>query len=135
MVVSRPLPNMAESDNGSESNSKSFSMRMTIYGISKKFPSVRNVSCDQLEKWRQDSRDKLVILVSSTQDNFISQHSHYIVSLFREFSLLQDTRPVEEYQVSHLPGAVQVDPQEECSIDTLRITPDSTSNFMRLLLA
>lgn len=47
----------------SESN-KSFSMRMAIYGICKKFPSVRNISCDQLEKWRQDKDDKLVILVS-----------------------------------------------------------------------
>ena len=56
---------MAEADTGGESNSKSFSMRMAIYGISKKFPSVRNVSCDQLEKWRQETQDKLVILVSS----------------------------------------------------------------------
>ena len=61
------LSTMAEADVGGESNSKSFSMRMTIYGISKKYPSVRNVSCDQLEKWRQDTRDKLIILVRSRQ--------------------------------------------------------------------
>ena len=37
---------------------------------------------------------------------------------------------MEEYQVSHLPGAMQVDPQEECSIDTLGITPDSKSDYL-----
>ena len=60
--LTRSLMFMAEGE--SESNTKSFSMRMTVYGISKKFPSVRNVSCDQLERWRQDAQDKLVILVS-----------------------------------------------------------------------
>ena len=63
------LPTMAEVDGGGESNSKSFSMRMTIYGISKKYPSVRNVSCDQLEKWRRDTQDKLIILVRSRHHN------------------------------------------------------------------
>ena len=37
--------------------------------------------------------------------------------------------------MSHLPGAVQVDPQEECSIDTLGITPDSKSElFMQIII-
>lgn len=42
---------------------------------------------------------------------------------------LQDTRPLEEYQVSHLPGALQVDPQEESSLETLGISPNSTSEL------
>lgn len=47
----------------SEASNMSFSMKMTVYGISKKFQAVRNVSCDQLELWRQDKQEKLVILV------------------------------------------------------------------------
>ena len=46
-----------------EASNMSFSMKMTVYGISKKFQSVRNVSCDQLEQWRQDKQKELVILV------------------------------------------------------------------------
>ena len=38
----------------------------------------------------------------------------------------QDTRPLEEYQVSHLPGAVQIDPHEEApSLERLGISPDA----------
>lgn len=44
--------------------SLSFSMRMTVYGIQKVFPSVRNVTCDQVERWRQSSTKNLVCLVS-----------------------------------------------------------------------
>ena len=69
------LCTMAEADVGGESNSKSFSMRMTIYGISKKYPAVRNVTCDQLEKWRQNTRDKLIILVRSRQPLVVWTHS------------------------------------------------------------
>ena len=39
-------------------------MRMTIYGICKKFPSVNHISCEQLEKWRVEQPNKLVVLVS-----------------------------------------------------------------------
>ena len=42
----------------------SFSMRMTVYGIQKVFPSVRNVSCNDVEEWRRGTDKKLVCVVS-----------------------------------------------------------------------
>lgn len=39
-------------------------------------------------------------------------------------SIMQDTRPVEEYQVSHIPEAVQVDPGGECELTSLGISVD-----------
>lgn len=50
---------MAES-----SSDLSLSMRMTVYGISKKFPTVRNVKCEQLKEWLKDENKKVVCLVS-----------------------------------------------------------------------
>jgi len=38
-------------------------MKLTVYGISKKFPSVKNVSCEQLSEWMADKSKKLVCLV------------------------------------------------------------------------
>lgn len=40
--------------------------------------------------------------------------------------MIQDTRPVEEYGVSHLPGAIQIAPGETPDLDKLGIPPDST---------
>ena len=42
----------------------SLSMRMAVYGITKKFPSVRNVSCSQFNQWMRDDSKKVVCLVS-----------------------------------------------------------------------
>ena len=42
----------------------SFSMRMTVYGIQKAFPSVRNVSCNDVEEWRRGAGKNLVCVVS-----------------------------------------------------------------------
>lgn len=50
-------------DVGQEGPRPSFSMRMTIYGISKKFPSVKSINCQQLDQWRKDKEKKLVCLV------------------------------------------------------------------------
>ncbi len=58
---------MAEAqDQGKDSSSPSMtmSMRMVIYGVKKAFPSVRNVTCEQLEQWRSEKRENLVCLVS-----------------------------------------------------------------------
>ena len=44
--------------------SLSMSMRMTVYGISKKFPTIRNITCEQLNNWIEDESKKLVCLVS-----------------------------------------------------------------------
>jgi len=35
---------------------------------------------------------------------------------------IQDTRPPEEYNVSHLPGAVRVDPDSQHSLESLKNT-------------
>ena len=51
---------MAES---SSTQSVSLSMKATIYGIQKKFPSVKNITCCELESWRS-SKEDLIILVN-----------------------------------------------------------------------
>ena len=51
---------MAES---SSTQSVSLSMKATIYGIQKKFPSVKNITCCELESWRI-SKEDLIILVN-----------------------------------------------------------------------
>ncbi len=38
------------------------SMRMTVYGISKKFPTIINITCEQLNNWIEDESKKLVSL-------------------------------------------------------------------------
>ena len=39
---------------------------------------------------------------------------------------MQDTRASEEFAVSHLPGAIHVDPDQEHSLTSLSIAPEST---------
>ena len=38
---------------------------------------------------------------------------------------VQDTRPPEEYNVSHLPGVVRVDPDAQHLLESLHIPPNS----------
>lgn len=58
---------MAEASSGSKSKATAptFSMRMVTYGIRMKFPSVQNISCEQLEKWRAENPEDLVCLVGT----------------------------------------------------------------------
>ena len=42
----------------------SLSMRMTVYGIQKAFPSVRNVSCSDVDAWKRNRSGKIVFVVS-----------------------------------------------------------------------
>ena len=88
-----PIPTMAEVGDAVDSNSKSFSMRMVIYGVGKKFPSVRHVSCEQLEEWRRDSPDKLVILV-----RFTSSIDMVRVSQVRLIPLLDINRTLDQWK-------------------------------------
>ena len=59
---------MAEAEAIGSGSTPSFSMRMVIYGIKKRFPSVRNISTEQLEQWHTEKRDNLVFLVR--EDNY-----------------------------------------------------------------
>lgn len=83
---------------GSVGQSMSFSMRTTVYAIKKKFPSVRNISCQELEQWKQQGKN-LVCL---------------------------DTRPADEYNVSHLVGSVRVDPEGDIDLGELCLPTEST---------
>ena len=58
---------MAEASSGSKSKATAptFSMRMVTYGIRMKFPSIQNISCEQLEKWRAEHPNDLVCLVGT----------------------------------------------------------------------
>ena len=110
---------MAEGkDSISGSSAPSLSMRMTTYGIGLKFPSVRNITCEQLEQWRsKDRRQNMICLVSINLFASIITLAHLVP---------QDTRPLEEFNVSHLPGAIRVDPGRQPSLDGMGIAPSST---------
>ena len=43
---------------------QSFSMKMVTYGIQKKYPGVRNVTCEEFHKMINENSTKLTILVS-----------------------------------------------------------------------
>ena len=58
----------AESSSSVAAPSLSFSMRMTVYGIQKAFPSVRNVTCSDVDAWRRDQSRKIVCVVSHRDD-------------------------------------------------------------------
>ena len=45
----------------------SFTMRMTVYGIQKAFPSVRNVPCSDVDAWRRNRNRNVVCVVSLRQ--------------------------------------------------------------------
>lgn len=57
-----------ESESSGAAKSQSFSMRTTVYGIKKKFPSVQNISCQELKQWRGENR-KLICLVNPDSTN------------------------------------------------------------------
>lgn len=43
----------------------SLSMRMLTSGIRKAFPSIQNISCEQLDKWRAENKGNLICLVGA----------------------------------------------------------------------
>ena len=109
---------------GREEAALSFSMRMTVYGIQKAFPSVRNVSCNDVEEWRRGAGKKLVCVVSFGKLGLTVANDEAIKVAC--VSHVQDVRPEEEFNVSHIPGAVRVDPSSQPDLQTLGITSDTT---------
>lgn len=72
--------------------SMSVSMKTTVYGIKKKFPSVKNITCQELETWRKSRESSLVVLVSQvgvpnilvtpwTLENSVSMVTLYITGI------------------------------------------------------
>ena len=41
---------------------QSFSMKMVIYGVKKRFPSVTNITCDEFDKLRQQPQELLCLV-------------------------------------------------------------------------
>ena len=98
----------------------SLSMRMTVYGIEKVFPSVRNVSCSEVDEWRQDDGKKLVCVVSVLE-------SQLLINSLCVFLFVKDVRPEEEFSVSHVPGAVRVEPSTQPDLGALDIYTSNTT--------
>ena len=73
-----------EDDEDNEDNS--VSMRIALFGIRKTFPKVKQLDTGTLEKFIQENEHKNLILL--------------------------DVREQEEYDVSHLPHAIRVGPDE-----------------------
>jgi rhodanese-related sulfurtransferase len=73
-----------------QSDDGSLSWKAVDALIENDFPDVRSVSTDELSRWLADST--------------------------RERPLLLDAREPAEYAVSHLPGAVQVDPAADAAL-------------------
>ena len=66
-----------------DENNPGFFMRATIASLKLKFPSVKNVSTSQLWSWLQHPQERSVFLL--------------------------DSRPEEEYNVSHMENSLRVD--------------------------
>ncbi|XP_072034984.1 uncharacterized protein [Amphiura filiformis] len=93
---------MAENKDAStaENCNPSASFRMTVAGIKKKFPRVENVSTSTLSEWMNSCGvDEEQKAGASARD----------VGKNRKLVLF-DVRPLEEYNVSHLPSAIRLDP-------------------------
>lgn len=98
---------MAESAPEFESRPEySLSVRMLLYGLRKKFPAVANITCEALERMRREQLESMLCLVCC-------QSCMHVEALCSLNLFLQDTRAKEEYDVSHLPGAVRVDHEQE----------------------
>ncbi|XP_046839823.1 thiosulfate:glutathione sulfurtransferase-like [Xenia sp. Carnegie-2017] len=72
-------------DKKSEDDSISMSMRVTLFGIRKAFPKVKQLETEDLENLIKENCRNLILL---------------------------DVRRKEEYAVSHLPGSIHIDPDE-----------------------
>lgn len=73
-------------------------MRMTISSISSKFNRVPNINTETLDKWMRTKEEGKNVVI-------------------------WDCRPEEEYVVSHIPGAVRVDFQNDAQ-EILKKLPD-----------
>ncbi|XP_064613437.1 uncharacterized protein LOC135477209 isoform X2 [Liolophura sinensis] len=69
----------------------SLSMKMVLSTVRHRFRNVRQLSTDKLAQWMKEPRGENAGERSSAEKR-------------------EDTRPVEEYEVSHLPEAVRIDP-------------------------
>ncbi|XP_045172196.2 uncharacterized protein LOC123534162 [Mercenaria mercenaria] len=87
---------MADGDKKPTAESAGIGMKLTIAGIKKKFPTVKNLSTEALSSLMES-----VQLDSSA------------VSDRKEKLLILDSRPDEEYTVGHIPGARRVDYQAD----------------------
>ncbi|XP_062613827.1 uncharacterized protein LOC134275575 [Saccostrea cucullata] len=91
---------MADSlkEEADESSKPGVGMRLTIASISKRFPRARNVSTQWLYKRLQNSRESQ----EKSHDRQESQNSqeHHIKIL--------DCRAEDEYNISHIDGAVRI---------------------------
>ncbi|CAH1802455.1 unnamed protein product [Owenia fusiformis] len=95
---------MVDGDNNTTSTFSA--TNLTLFGLRKKFPGVENVSTSTLQKWMEPG----------SEINSEAGIHHKCSNL-----LILDTRPEEEYKISHLPGA-------------LRLQPDATDEQIKSLL-
>ncbi|KAI8504959.1 hypothetical protein Bbelb_170680 [Branchiostoma belcheri] len=81
------MASAAETEETAEGSSTSWSMWLVCKSMRTKFPSVRQMATDELDRLLKEQQ--------------ASQESSEV--------LLLDSRPVEEYSISHIPDAVRVD--------------------------
>nr|XP_054748800.1 uncharacterized protein LOC129254365 isoform X1 [Lytechinus pictus] len=92
------LSGKGDNESGS-STSPSLSFQMVISGIKKMYPAVRNISTAEVEELlRSDEAQSGLVIV--------------------------DARPEAEYNVSHIPSAVRIDPGNQNMDDVKKIIQD-----------
>ncbi|XP_061178546.1 uncharacterized protein LOC133187200 [Saccostrea echinata] len=96
---------MADSLKDEESSKPGIGMRLTIASISKRFPRARNISTQWLFKRLYNSQES-----QSSQESQNSQGSHTFQETQSSASRVKilDCRAEDEYNISHIDGAVRV---------------------------
>ncbi|KAL3856261.1 hypothetical protein ACJMK2_011035 [Sinanodonta woodiana] len=105
-----------------EEEDHSLAMKLAISAISTKFPSVKNISTAKLHSWLGGEK---AIHDVNLQDG---PETHPVGQLF-----VLDTRSTNEYCVSHIPEAVQVDyaaKAEEILKNVPQLNTDTKANVV-----
>ncbi|KAL5015833.1 hypothetical protein ScPMuIL_005422 [Solemya velum] len=92
-----------------DDKSPGFGMKMVIFSMAKKFPSVKQLSTNVLGKWMKCSAQTTA--VEDDAELCKIQNEDTVDSNL----IILDCRPEEEYIVSHIPGALRVDYDNDTS--------------------
>ncbi|XP_077996226.1 uncharacterized protein LOC144449550 [Glandiceps talaboti] len=90
-------PNKQDTSSAAHNNSPSMAMRVMIASFRKKFPTIKGVTTEVVQKWFQQGAASTNLLTGDVD------------STNKRTLVIVDSRPEAEYRVSHIPGAVRIE--------------------------